>query len=41
MFVTESMIKNLKVKKTEYGIKQINKLYMQRGFKITLIHANI
>ena len=32
------MIKNRKVKNTEDGIKQVNKLYLQRGFKNTHIN---
>ena len=40
LFATGSMIKNLKVKNIEDGIKQVNKLYLQRGFKITCIHAD-
>ena len=32
------MIKNRKVKNIEDGIKHVNKLYLQRGFKITIIH---
>ena len=35
------MIKNRKLKKTEDGIKQVNNLYLQSGFKITRIHADI
>ena len=35
-----SMIKNLKVKNIEYRIKQFNKVYLQRGLKITRIHAD-
>ena len=34
------MIKNRKVNNIEDGIKQVNKLYLKRGFKITCIHAN-
>ena len=41
MFATGSMIKNRKTKNIEYGIKQVHKLYLQRGFKITRIHADI
>ena len=33
------MIKNRKVRNIEDGIKQINKIYLQRGFKITPIHS--
>ena len=40
MFVTGSMIKNRKVKKIEDGMKQVNKIYLQRGFKTTCIHAD-
>ena len=35
------MTKNLKFNNVEDGIKQVNKLYLQRGFRITLIHAYI
>ena len=34
------MIKNRRVKKIEDGIKQVIKIYLQRGFKITDIHAD-
>ena len=37
IFATGSMIKNRKVNNIEDGIKQINKIYLQRGFKITRI----
>ena len=40
MFATGSMIKNRKVKNIKDGIKQVNKLNLQRGFNITLIHAD-
>ena len=40
LFATGSMIKNRKVKKIEYGIKQVNKLHLQHGFNITRIHAD-
>ena len=40
LFSTGSMIKNRKVNNIEDGIKQINKLYLQRGFKINPIHAD-
>ena len=40
IFTTGSMIKNRKVNNIEYGIKQINKIYLQRGFKITCIYAD-
>ena len=40
MFATGSMIKNRKINNIEDGIKQFDKLYLQRGFKITLIHAD-
>ena len=33
-------MKNRKVKNIEYGIKQVNKLYVQRRFKITRINAD-
>ena len=38
MFDTGSIIKNLNIENIEDGIKQVNKLYLQRGFKITHIH---
>ena len=34
------MIKNRKINNIEYGIKQVQKLYIQRGFKTTCIHAD-
>ena len=34
------MIKIRKLKNIEYGIKKVNKLYLQFGFKITRIHAD-
>ena len=34
------MIKNIKSKNIKDGIKQVNKLYLQRGFKITLINSD-
>ena len=34
------MIKNRTVKNIEDGIKQVNKMYLHRGFKITHIHAD-
>ena len=40
MFSTWSMIKYQKVNNTEDGINQVNKLYLQHGFKITRIHAD-
>ena len=40
MFATISMIKNIKVKNIEEGIKQVDKLYLQCGFKITYISAD-
>ena len=40
LFSTGSMIKNRKMKNIEDGNKQVNKLYLQRGFKITRIHAD-
>ena len=40
MFSTGSMIKNQKIKNIEDGIKQVHKLYLQRGFKITHIHSD-
>ena len=35
-----SIIKNRKSNNIEDGIKQVNKLYLQCGFKITLIHSD-
>ena len=40
MFATGIMIKNRKVKNIEDGIKQFQKLYLQRVFKITRIRAD-
>ena len=40
LFATVSMIKNIKVKNIEDGIKQVNKLYLRHGFKITRINAD-
>ena len=40
LFSTGSMIKNRKMKNIEDGNKQVNKLYLQRGFKITRIHTD-
>ena len=40
MFYIASMIKNWKVKNIRYVIKHLNKLYLQRGFKITRIHTD-
>ena len=40
MFITGSMIKHRKVKNLEDGIKNVNKLHLQCGFKITHIHAD-
>ena len=39
IFATGSKIKNLKLKNIEDLIKQVNKIYLQYGFKITHIHA--
>ena len=38
LFDTGSMIKNRKTKNIEEGIKQVKKLYLKCGFKITRIH---
>ena len=38
MFATVSMIKNRKVEHIAYGITQVHKLYLHRGFNIT--HMN-
>ena len=40
MFSTESMIQNRKIKNIEDGIKQVKKIYLQRGFKIMRKHAD-
>ena len=40
MFATGSMIKNRKVENIADGITQVNKLYLQRGFKITHMHTD-
>ena len=40
MFASGSMIKDRKMNKTEDGIKQVHKLYIQCGFKITRIHTD-
>ena len=40
LFSMGTMIKNQKVKNIEDGIKQFKKLHLQRGFKITQIHAD-
>ena len=40
MFATVSMVKNRKIKNIEDGIKQVHKLYLQRGFKVMRIHAD-
>ena len=40
MFATGIMNKNRKLNNIEYVIKQVSKLYMQRGFKITCMHAD-
>ena len=40
IYATGSIIKNRKVKNMENEIKQLTKLYLQRGFKITRIHDN-
>ena len=39
MFDTRIIIKNLKIKNIEYGIKEVHKIYLQRDFKSTHIHA--
>ena len=39
IFATEIMIKKRKVKSIEYGIKQVNKLYLKCDLKITHLHA--
>ena len=40
MFDMGTMIKCIKVKNIEHGIKQVNKIYLQPGFKITCIHSD-
>ena len=40
MFATGSMIKNRKVEHIIYGITQVHKLYLQRGFKIKHMHTD-
>ena len=40
MFATGSMTKNRKIENIAYGITQVHKLYLQRGFKITHMHAD-
>ena len=40
MFAMGSMIKYVKVNNIEYLNKQVNKLYLKRGLKITYIHDN-
>ena len=40
IFFTGNMIKNRKIKDIEDGIKQVSKLYLQCGSKITSIHAD-
>ena len=40
MFATGSMIKNQNVEHIVDGITQVNKLYLQRDFKITHMHTD-
>ena len=40
LFTTGIMIKNRKLKSIEYGISQVNKLYLLCGFNIICIHAD-
>ena len=40
MFSKGSMIKNWKIENISDGIMQVHKLYLQRGFKITHMHAD-
>ena len=40
MFDTGSMIKNQRVENIADGITHVNKLYLQRGFKITHMHTD-
>ena len=40
LFSVGSMIKNRKLNNIEDGIKHVNKIYLQRGFNITCIHAH-
>ena len=39
-FSTGSIIKNLKISNIEDLIKQVHKIYLQRGLKITCIRAD-
>ena len=41
IFATVIMMKNRKIKNNKDGIEQVPELYLQRGFKITRIHADI
>ena len=41
MFATKIMIKNRKIKNIADGFTQVHKLYLQRGFNITLMNADI
>ena len=40
MFATRSMMKYLKIKNIEDVIKQVHKIYIQRGFNTTRIYAD-
>ena len=40
MFATGSIIKDRKIENIADGITQVQKLYLQRGFKITHMHAD-
>ena len=40
IFAMGIIIKNRKLNNIEDGINQVNKLYLQCGFKITLIHSD-
>ena len=40
MFSTGIMIKNQEIENIADGITHVNKLYLQRGFKITYIHSD-
>ena len=40
MFSTGTMIKNRQIENISYGIIQVHKLYLQRGFNITHMHTS-
>ena len=41
LFLPQELWFNFFLKNIEYGIKQVNSIYLQRGFKIARIHTNI